>query len=418
MEGKLSSVAKNFTPSPIQELSQLAQRCNAINLAEGFPDFPAPPCIKEAAVSAINNDFNQYRHVQGICDQLALKMKKTHGLNVNPLTDIAICCGQSEAFAAAIFSIINQGDEVLLFDPCYETYEGCITLAGGIPVYVALEPPQWTLDPEKLMRSFTSRTKAIVLNRSDLCLFVLPLKFTPETFIRGHSPHNPTGKVFSRDELEIIAEGCRRWDCVAITDEVYEYITYDNQKHETIAKLPGMQERTIITSSLSKTFSVTGWRIGWAIAPASAASAIQNIHIRITDSAPAPFQEAALTALRSPNEYFETLRGEYELKRDFCMKLLSSVGFRIQFKPQGSLFLFAELPKDCLLSDVEYVEELIKQAGVVVVPGRGFFHGNESCKYQKRYIRVAFCKSGATLNAAAQKFGELINAKACPKIFY
>ncbi|KAK5804951.1 Kynurenine--oxoglutarate transaminase [Gossypium arboreum] len=396
MEGKLSSVAKNFTPSPIQELSQLAQKCNAINLAEGFPDFPAPPCIKEAAVSAINNDFNQYRRVQGICDQLALKMKKTHGLNVNPLTDIAICCGQSEAFAAAIFSIINQGDEVLLFDPCYETYEGCITLAGGIPVYVALEPPQWTLDPEKLMRSFTSRTKAIVLN----------------------SPHNPTGKVFSRDELEIIAEGCRRWDCVAITDEVYEYITYDNQKHETIAKLPGMQERTIITSSLSKTFSVTGWRIGWAIAPASAASAIQNIHIRITDSAPAPFQEAALTALRSPIEYFKTLRGEYELKRDFCMKLLGSIGFRIQFKPQGSLFLFAELPKDCLLSDVEYVEELIKQAGVVVVPGRGFFHGNESCNYQKRYIRVAFCKSGATLNAAAQKFGELINAKACPKILY
>ncbi|TYJ20027.1 hypothetical protein E1A91_A09G232800v1 [Gossypium mustelinum] len=402
MEGKLSSVAKNFTPSSIQELSQLAQKCNAINLAEGFPDFPAPPCIKEAAVSAINNDFNQYRRVQGICDQLALKMKKTHGLNVNPLTDIAICCGQSEAFAAAIFSIINQGDEVLLFDPCYETYEGCITLAGGIPVYVALEPPQWTLDPEKLMRSFTSRTKAIVLN----------------------SPHNPTGKVFSRDELEIIAEGCRRWDCVAITDEVYEYITYDNQKHETIAKLPGMQERTIITSSLSKTFSVTGWRIGWAIAPASAASAIQNIHIRITDSAPAPFQEAALTALRSPIEYFETLRGvgsgrmEYELKRDFCMKLLGSIGFRIQFKPQGSLFLFAELPKDCLLSDVEYVEELIKQAGVVVVPGRGFFHGNESCNYQKRYIRVAFCKSGATLNAAAQKFGELINAKACPKILY
>ncbi|KAB2067464.1 hypothetical protein ES319_A09G228400v1 [Gossypium barbadense] len=394
MEGKLSSVAKNFTPSSIQELSQLAQKCNAINLAEGFPDFPAPPCIKEAAVSAINNDFNQ--RVQGICDQLALKMKKTHGLNVNPLTDIAICCGQSEAFAAAIFSIINQGDEVLLFDPCYETYEGCITLAGGIPVYVALEPPQWTLDPEKLMRSFTSRTKAIVLN----------------------SPHNPTGKVFSRDELEIIAEGCRRWDCVAITDEVYEYITYDNQKHETIAKLPGMQERTIITSSLSKTFSVTGWRIGWAIAPASAASAIQNIHIRITDSAPAPFQEAALTALRSPIEYFETLRGEYELKRDFCMKLLGSIGFQIQFKPQGSLFLFSELPKDCLLSDVEYVEELIKQAGVVVVPGRGFFHGNESCNYQKRYIRVAFCKSGATLNAAAQKFGELINAKACPKILY
>ncbi|XP_039067661.1 probable N-succinyldiaminopimelate aminotransferase DapC [Hibiscus syriacus] len=396
MEEKLSSVAKTFTPSPIQELSHLAQGCNAINLAEGFPDFPAPPCIKQAAISAINNDLNQYRHVQGICDLLALKMKEIHGLNIDPLTDIAICCGQSEAFAAT--------------------------------VYVPLDPPRWTLDSEKFSR---------------------------------YSPHNPTGKVFSREELEVIAECCRRWDCVAITDEVYEYITFDNQKHETIASLPGMQERTIITSSLSKTFSITGpktkltiviltaenakcitvtkliyclvfmlvhlvvilgfrvpryvfsgWRIGWAIAPASAASAIRNIHVKITDSAPAPFQEAALTALSSPPNYFETLRIEYQLKRDFCMKLLDSVGFRIQFKPQGSFFLFAELPKDCLLSDVEYVKELIEQAGVVVVPGRGFFRGPDrpsdgSCRYQKRYIRVAFCKSDATLSAAAQKFGEL-----------
>ncbi|KAK8511060.1 hypothetical protein V6N12_033342 [Hibiscus sabdariffa] len=403
MEEKLSSVAKTFTPSPIQELSHLAQRCNAINLAEGFPDFPAPPCIKQAAVSAINNDFNQYRHVQGICDQLALKMNKMHGLNIDPLTDIAICCGQTEAFAAAVFSIIDKGDEVLLFDPCYETYEGCIAMAGGIPVYVPLDPPRWTLDPEKLMSSFTSRTKAVVLN----------------------SPHNPTGKVFSREELEVIAECCRRWDCVAITDEVYEYITFDDQKHETIASLPGMQERTIITSSLSKTFSITGWRIGWAIAPASAASAIRNIHVKITDSAPAPFQEAALTALSSPTKYFEMLRIEYQLKRDFCMKLLNSVGFRIQFKPQGSFFLFAELPKDCLLSDVEYVKELIRQAGVVVVPGRGFFHGksgsdqpsDESFRHQKRYIRVAFCKTEARLCAAAQKFGELMNARGSPKLY-
>ncbi|XP_017978546.1 PREDICTED: kynurenine--oxoglutarate transaminase isoform X1 [Theobroma cacao] len=405
MEGKLSSVAKKFAPSPIQELSHLAQRCNAINLAEGFPDFPAPPHIKDAAVSAINSDFNQYRHVQGICDQLAFIMKRTHGLNVDPLTDVAICCGQTEAFAAAIFAVIDRGDEVVLFDPCYETYEGCITMAGGIPVYVALDPPQWTLDPDKLMKSFTSKTKAIVLN----------------------SPHNPTGKVFSREELEVIAEACGKWDCLAITDEVYEYITFNNQKHVSIATLPGMQERTIITSSLSKTFSVTGWRIGWAIAPASAASAIRNIHVKITDSAPAPFQEAALTALRSPSEYFEILRRqEYQLKRDVSVKLLTSVGFRIQFQPQGSFFLFAELPKNCLLSDVEYVKELIKQAGVVVVPGRGFFHtessldqpSEENCSYQKRYIRVAFCKSDATLTTAAQKFGELMNAGGCPKLHY
>ncbi|GKU86937.1 hypothetical protein SLEP1_g1401 [Rubroshorea leprosula] len=189
MEEKLSSVAKNFTPSPILELSHLAQRCNAINLAEGFPDFPAPLRIKNAAVSAINSDFNQYRHVQGICDHLAATMKKMHDLDVNPLTDIAICRGQTEAFAAAIFAVIDPGDEVVLFDPSYETYEGCITMAGGVP---------WTLCPGKVLKSFTGRIKAIVLN----------------------SPHNPTGKVFSKEELEVIAEACCRWDCLAITDEV------------------------------------------------------------------------------------------------------------------------------------------------------------------------------------------------------
>ncbi|GLT61930.1 hypothetical protein SLA2020_346000 [Shorea laevis] len=396
MEEKLSSVAKKFTASPIQELSHLAQRCNAINLAEGFPDFPAPLQIKNAAVSAINSDFNQYRHVQGICDHLAATMKKMHELDVNPLTDIAICCGQTEAFAAAIFAVIDPGDEVVLFDPSYETYEGCITMAGGVPVYVALDPPQWTLCPGKLLKFFTGKTKAIVLN----------------------SPHNPTGKVFSKEELEVIAEACCRWDCLAITDEVYEHITFDDKKHISLASLPGMQKRTIITSSLSKTFSVTGWRTGWAIAPAFAASAIRNIHVKITDSAPAPFQEAALTALTSPPEYFEGLKKEYEFKRDFIVKVLTSIGFQIHFKPQGSIFLFAELPKNCLLSDVEYVKELIKEAGVVAVPGCGFFHtklsmeplSEASCSYQKRYVRFAFCKSIATLATAAQKLSDLKNA--------
>lgn len=165
MERKLSRAARTLQPSPIQELSYLAQRCGAINLAEGFPDFPAPTEIKEAAIAAINADLNQYRHVQGICDLLATNMKQHHGLDINPLTDLVICCGQSEAFAATIFATIDEGDEVLLFDPSYETYESCITLAGGIPVYVPLDPPYWTLDLDKLMKSFTDRTKAVVLNR-------------------------------------------------------------------------------------------------------------------------------------------------------------------------------------------------------------------------------------------------------------
>ncbi|OIW07018.1 hypothetical protein TanjilG_02652 [Lupinus angustifolius] len=397
MEAKLSRAAKKLTSSPIQELSYLAQRCNAINLAEGFPDFPAPRHIKNAAVSAINSDFNQYRHVQGICDHVSKMVKEMHGLEIDPLTDVAICCGQSEAFAAAIFATIDPGEEVILFDPSYETYEACITMAGGIPVHVALDPPQWTLDPSKLLSSFTERTKAIVLN----------------------SPHNPTGKVFTKDELEAIAGACCSRNCLAITDEVYEHITYDNEKHISLASFPGMQERTIITSSLSKTFSVTGWRVGWAIAPAFLASAIRNIHTKVTDSAPAPFQEAALTALGSPPEYFESLKRDYQLKRDYIVKLLGGVGFKIQFIPKGSFFLFAELPDNYPHSDVDFVKKLILEAGVVAVPGQGFFHtslssneaSNVNIDYQKRYIRFAFCKSDATLATVSERLSKILDSE-------
>ncbi|KAM7275609.1 hypothetical protein ACFE04_017475 [Oxalis oulophora] len=402
MEKKLSSVAKTFTESAIQQLSLLAQsNSNAINLAEGFPDFPSPFHLKNAAVSAIYSDLNQYRHVQGVCDLLAKKMKEMHGLNVHPFNDIVICCGQTEAFAAAVFSIIDPGDEVVLFDPAFETYDACIKLVGGLPVYVDLEPPHWSLNTDKLINAISSRTKAI-----------------------RHSPHNPTGKVFSKDELQIIASVCCTRDCLAITDEVYEHITFDGEKHISLASLPGMQDRTIITSSLSKTYSVTGWRIGWAIAPSLIASAIRNIHVKLTDSAPAPFQEAALIALASPAEYFESLTTDYELRRDYVVKLLAGFGFGIKFVPQGSFFLFAELPENCLLSDVEYVKELISQAGVVAVPGSGFFHTNVSLEkssncgnnYRKRYIRFAFCKSDATLAAARNRLNDHLDASGCLKL--
>ncbi|KAI7754910.1 hypothetical protein M8C21_006758 [Ambrosia artemisiifolia] len=249
MEEKLSSIAKTLKPSSIQQLFFLAaERSNAVDLAVGFPDFPAPQHIKAAAVSAITSDINQYSY--------------------------------------NMMSIINPGDEVILFDPCFEIYETCILMAGGVPVYVALDPPYWTLDETKLSDAFTSNTKALVLN----------------------SPHNPTGKVFDMDELRLIADYCRTKDCIAITDEVYEHIIYDNEPHISLSSLPGMQKRTIITSSLSKTYSVTGWRIGWAIGPSCVAFAIKNIHTKLTDCAPAPFQEAALTALRSPPEYYRSLR--------------------------------------------------------------------------------------------------------------
>ncbi|CAA6669137.1 unnamed protein product [Spirodela intermedia] len=382
MEGMLSKLARTLKPSPIQELSHLAQRCGAINLAEGFPDFPAPAEIKNAAISAIDSDFNQYRHVQGICDKLSKIMKQNHGLDFDPLTDIAICCGQTEAFAAAVFATISPGDEVLLFDPCYETYETSIAMAGGIP------------------------------NKSSSCeqvtsLFINSFYFVYNPYISF--PHNPTGKVFSTEELEAIAKACCTMDCVAITDEVYEFITFERKKHSSIASFPGMQERTIITSSLSKTFSVTGWRIGWAMAPAVFASAIRNIHIKLTDSAPAPFQEAALTALSSPPQYFESLRKDYEARRDHSIQMLVAFGFGVQFRPQGSFFVFAELPEDWISSDVEFVEALIKKAGIAAVPGCGFFHTpSDGQQHQRRYVRFAFCKSMATLTAAAERMSELV----------
>lgn len=252
-----------------------------------------------------------------------------------------------------------------------------------------LDPPCWALNVDRLMKSFTSRTKALVLN----------------------SPHNPTGKVFSKYELEAIAGACRDMDCFAVTDEVYEYITFDTQRHISLASLPDMQERTIITSSLSKTFSVTGWRVGWACAPAKIAAAIRNIHIKLTDSAPAPFQEAALTALRSPPTYFKSLKTEYERKRDYIVEALSDLGFQIRFQPQGSVFVFAELPETWQLSDIDFARELITKAGVAAVPGRGFFHSpSDDEKYRNRYVRFAFCKSDATLTAAAQNLRLLANS--------
>uniref|UniRef100_A0A0E0M8Y3 Aminotransferase class I/classII large domain-containing protein n=1 Tax=Oryza punctata TaxID=4537 RepID=A0A0E0M8Y3_ORYPU len=356
MEAKLSAASRRVAPSPIQQLSHLAQRAGAVNLAEGFPDFPAPAHVKAAAAAAIAADLNQYRHVQGICDVLAETMKRDHGLHVDPLTDFAVCCGQSEAFAAAIFAIIDQGDEVLLFDPAFETYQTCIELARGVSVYVPLDPPSWTLNEDKFLKSFTDRTKAVVLN----------------------SPHNPTGKVFSKEELLIIAQACQKMDCFAITDE----------------------ECKIGPSSR--------WRIGWACAPASIASAIRNIHVKLTDSAPAPFQEAALVALTSTPDFYTSLKKDYTARRDFILQMLTDFGFRISFKPQGSIFVFVELPRSWQLSDMEFVTNLIKNAGVAAVPGRGFFHSSsDDPSYHHRYVRFAFCKSNDTLNAAAEKMKKL-----------
>lgn len=396
MESLLARRTSSFQPSPIQQLSRLAQSRSAINLAEGFPDFPAPDYVKQAAIAAISADFNQYRHVQAVCENVAESFGESQGVQIDP-ENITVCCGQSEAFAASVLAVVDVGDEVLLLDPAYETYEACIILAGGCPVYVRMEPPSWSLDMRNLVASVSSRTKAIVLN----------------------SPHNPTGKVFSMQELSDIAAVCVKHNLLAITDEVYEHITYGGVKHISLASLPGMLDRTIVTSSLSKTFSVTGWRLGWAISPPTIAPAVSNIHVKLTDSAPSPFQEAAVVALQSSPAYFAKLREEYGRRLDLVCSMLRNAGLKVLFKPQGSVFVFAELPDSYKKDDMEYVAELIEKAGVAIVPGCGFFHDKRShtensgrfraeglavgnWDYTRRYVRVAFCKDFGTLLSATE----------------
>ncbi|EFJ05780.1 hypothetical protein SELMODRAFT_236683 [Selaginella moellendorffii] len=377
MEEELAHRTRSFKPSPIQKLSHLAQQRNAINLAEGFPDFPAPPEVKEAARDAIGADFNQYRHVQGVCNKVAEHFEHFQGVKVDSKSDIVLCCGQSEALAAVTFAIVDRDDEVILLEPVYETYESCIIMAGGKPVFVPLTPPLWTLDSEKLERSITSRTKAIVIN----------------------SPHNPTGKVFAIEELKEIAQLCCKHDLLAITDEVYEHIVFPGATHVSIASLPGMLERTIVTSSISKTYSVTGWRVGWAIAPIQLASAIRNIHVKLTDSAPSPFQVAALVALQSSHDFYAKLKNCYRERGEYIKKVLVEAGFEVPFAAQGSFFVFARLPDAMKQNDIEFVTDLINRAGVALVPGSAFFRSNE-LGYENRYVRVAFCKEMATLVAA------------------
>ncbi|MCO5589455.1 hypothetical protein L7F22_043422 [Adiantum nelumboides] len=389
----LARRTSSFQPSPIQQLSRLAQQRGAINLAEGFPDFPAPDYVKRAAITAISADHNQYRHVQAVCEKVAEIFGESQGVQIDP-ANVTICCGQSEAFAASVLAVVDVGDEVLLLDPAYETYEACIILAGGCPVHVRLDPPYWSLDINKLEAGVSSRTKAIVLN----------------------SPHNPTGKIFSIQELSDIAALCLRYNLLAITDEVYEHITYEIFKHISLASLPGMLDRTIVTSSLSKTFSVTGWRLGWAISPHTIAPAVSNIHVKIADSAPAPFQEAAVIALQSSSNYFLNLRQEYGRRRELACSMLRKVGLKVSFIPQGSVFVFAELPDAYRRDDMEYVTELIEKAGVAIVPGCGFFHNKighvdssghfglegDNFDYTRRYVRVAFCKDESTLLSATE----------------
>jgi aminotransferase len=381
---RISAKASSFTESVIREMTRLADLHGAINLGQGFPDFPAPDEVKEAARRAIADDHNQYPITWGTPElrtAISAHYERWYGMRVDPETEVCVTCGSTEAMIASMLASLDPDDEIVLFEPFYENYNPDAILAGVTPRYVALRPPEWTFDEAELRAAFSDRTRAIVVN----------------------TPHNPTGKVFSRAELETIAELCQRFDAVAITDEIYEHITYDAAEHVPMATIPGMEDRTITISALSKTYAVTGWRVGWAVAPASLMAGIRPVHDFMTVAAATPMQLAGVDALALPDAYYERTRHEYLERRSVMLKTLEEAGLDAS-PPLGAYYVMADVSHLGLGSDVETARDMVERVGVAVVPGSSFFSHPD---LGRRLVRFAFCKKLETLEAAAERLRAL-----------
>jgi aminotransferase len=365
-------------------MTRVALKYDAVNLAQGFPDFPCPPELKRAACQAVEEDINQYAITWGdkaFREAIAEKVRWYLGLHVDPEQEITVTCGSTEAMAAAILATVNPGEEVIVFEPYYENYGPDAILAGATPRYVPLHPPEWTFDETQLRQAFSDRTKAIIIN----------------------TPHNPTGKVFTREELSFIAELCQQWDVLALTDEIYEHILYDQTQHVALATLPGMGERTITINGLSKTYSVTGWRIGYILANSHLTAAIRKVHDFLTVGAPAPLQRAGVAAMQLPANYYEELAKLYHQKRARILQILDAVGIPY-FLPKGAYYVFADISAFGYKNDVEFTEFLIKEIGVAVVPGSSFFSNADK---GKNFIRFCFSKKLETLAKAQERLLKL-----------
>jgi aspartate/methionine/tyrosine aminotransferase len=396
---KPSARASQFTESVIREMTRVALAHGAVNLSQGFPDFPAPDEVKAAAVAAIDEDVNQYAVTWGaptLRAAIGEHMARHYGVQIDPDRQVTVCCGSTEAMIATLMATMNDGDEVIVFEPFYENYGPDAILSGATPRYVTLHAPDWTFDSDELRAAVTPKTRAIILN----------------------SPHNPTGKVFSRAELEVVAALCREHDLLAITDEIYEFITYDGVRHVPLTSLDGMAERTITISSLSKSFSVTGWRVGWAIAPPALAGAVRKVHDFLTVGAPAPLQQAGAAALRLPDAYFASLAGHYAARRDRCLAMLTQCGFAPS-APAGAYYVMTDtrapiararaqgLTPPAPGDDVAFARWLAAEVGVAAVPSSSFYRAGSGGRDS---VRFCFCKRDETLAEAERRllraFGE------------
>lgn len=361
-------------------MTRLAQAAGAVNLAQGFPDFAAPQFLKEAAAEAIAANHNQYPITWGIPplrDAIAAKYRTTYGLELDPSREITVVCGATEGMAAALLATVNAGDEVIVFEPYYENYHPDLQLCGGVRRVVTLQPPDWSFDRDELRRAFTAKTKAIIIN----------------------TPNNPTGRVFSAEELTFIAALCQEHDALCITDEIYEHIVYDGARHVPAMTLPGMRERAVIVNSMSKTYSVTGWRVGWVAAAPDLTDSIRKVHDFLTVGAATPLQYAGVTALQQPEAFYAHLGVEYGARRDQLLGILRGAGFRC-FQPSGAYYIMTDIRDFGFPDDLQFVRHLIHEVGLAAVPGSSFFSRPELGKY---YARFCFCKRPETLEAAAER---------------
>ncbi len=380
----ISQKAVRFTESVIRGMTMEARKHGAINLAQGMPDFAAPPEIKAAACRAIEDDINQYAITWGaknLREAIAEHALWHLGLEVDPETEITVTCGSTEAMLVTLLSLVNPGDEVILTQPFYENYWPDCALAGATPRFVPLQPPYWRFDPEQLAAAFNDKTKAIIL-----C-----------------NPNNPTGTVFSREDLEAVAALCRKWDVIGITDEIYEHIIYDGRRHISLAAIEGMRERSVTISGMSKTYAVTGWRVGTIIAPPTLSHAFRQVHDFVSIGAAAPLQEAGALAYRSPRSYYTQLAAEYQARRDRFCKELWDVGFEFE-PPEGAYYIMAGVSAFGVTDDVAFTRYLVRDIGVATVPGSSFF---QEKSLGRLYVRFCFCKRDSTLDEAALRLRKL-----------
>lgn len=387
-DARLSEKAGQFTESVIREMTRLALAHNAVNLSQGFPDFAAPEEIKAAARDAITRDINQYAITWGaksLRNAIAEKFQRTQGITIDPEREITVCCGSTEAIMAAMMAIINPGDEVVVFEPFYENYGPDAILSGALPRFVRLRAPDWSFDADELARAFSNKTKAIILN----------------------TPNNPTGKVFSRTEMEAIRDLCVRHNAFLITDEIYEHMLYDGATHISAATIEGLRDRTITINALSKTYSVTGWRVGWAIAPPEVTSAIRKVHDFLTVGAAAPLQEAGAIALRFPDSYYEQLASDYLQRRNRLLGILGDAGFKC-FTPRGAYYIMTDISAFGFANDVDFARYLVKEIGVAAVPGSSFYHNPADGAQQ---LRFTFCKKESTFAEAEKRLAKLRSAR-------